>query len=396
MRNEDNKKYHNKLNPKIWSDNKLKPEVLNKLKNIAQAFIEFLDIPKSSIKDIVLTGSNVSYNYTPQSDLDLHLIVDFNKVHKNCPIVGDFLLSKKSEFNNNHDIFIYGIPVEVYAEPTDAPSVYNGLYSIRYNKWIQEPKKLKPLNNSSEIRAKYNEMKSTIEELTDESKFLKNEVANGELANKLFQKLREMRRAGLQKEGEFSVENQVYKKLRNEGYISKLFNIIKKGTDMKLSLEEKYEEIIDNIEEMLGGMDTTTAVMSPYATPVIGSTPYKYTKETKNKEDKPAMKKYKYKKNGKLHKKGATNPIKDSLENTIDEINNICEEILKSRRQKAALNSIYQREEALKKAKKEYNSIPQAVGSSNSLKSGAKKRVEDLLARLNHAKKEAGFYPEAK
>lgn len=396
MANEDNKKYHNELNPKIWKDKKLKPEVLNKLKNIANAFIEFLDIPASAIKDIVLTGSNVSYNYTPQSDLDVHLIVDFQKVHKNCPIVGDFLLSKKSEFNSNHDIFIYGIPVEVYAEPTDAPSVYNGLFSIKHNKWIQEPKKLRPLNNSAEIKAKYKEIKNTIEELTDESKFLKNEVANGELANKLMKKLKEMRKAGLHKEGEFSVENQVFKKLRNEGYIGKIYNIIKKGTDMKLSLEEKYEEIIDTLEETLGGLNTTTTAMAPYATQVIGHpSTYSYTKQTKNSESKPAMKKFKFKKNGKLNRKnkGVSDPISDSMIETMEKINNLCEEVLKSVRTKAALNSIIPREQALQQAKKEYNSIP---GSSNSLKAGAKKRVEGLLARLNHAKKEAGFFPNEK
>lgn len=328
MVNENNKKFHKELNQKIFKGTELKPEVLNKLKNIANAFIESLDIPTSAIKDIVLTGSNVSYNYTPQSDLDVHLIVNFQKVHKNCPIVGDFLLSKKSEFNNNHDISIYGIPVEVYAEPTDAPSVYNGLYSIKYNKWLQQPKKLKPLNNSSEIRAKYKEIKDTIEELTDESKFIKNEVANGEAAEKLMQKLKEMRKAGLHREGEFSVENQVFKKLRNEGYIGKLWDIRKKATDKKLSLEEKYEDIILDIEEMLG---TSTAVMAPYPTPVAGQNGV-YTKERKGKT-KPAMYKYKY-------QKTRGNKMKTIVE-TMEEIYNTCEAIIDETALDAIENSNY-------------------------------------------------------
>lgn len=316
MIDENNKKFHKELNQKIFKGTTLKPEVLNKLKNVANAFIEFLDIPTSAIRDIVLTGSNVSYNYTPQSDLDVHLIVDFKKVHKNCPIVGEFLLSKKSEFNNNHDITIYGIPVEVYAEPTDAPSVYNGLYSIKYDKWLQEPKKLKPLNNSSEIKAKYKEIKDTIEELTDESKFIKNEVANGEAAEKLMQKLKEMRKAGLHREGEFSVENQVFKKLRNEGYMEKLFNLRKRGTDKNLSLEEKYEEIIDEIQEMMSGLNTATTAMAPYPTPVAGSV--SFTKQNKG-NSKPAMYKYKYQKS----RGSRTNTIVETME----EINSLCEKI---------------------------------------------------------------------
>ena len=315
MINENNKKFHKELNQKIFKGTTLKPEVLNKLKNVANAFIEFLDIPKIAIKDIVLTGSNVSYNYTPQSDLDVHLIVNFEKVHKDCPIVGDFLLSKKSEFNNNHDIYIYGIPVEVYAEPVDAPSVYNGLYSIKYNKWLKEPEKLKPLNNSADIKAKYKELKNYIEELTDEAKFLKNEVANGEAAENLMKKLKQMRMAGLQKEGEFSVENQVFKKLRNEGYIGKLVDIRKKATDKKLSLEEKYEDIILDIEEMLC---TSTAAMAPYPTPIAGQNGA-YAKERKGKS-KPAMYKYKY-------QKTRGNKMKTIVE-TMKEIYNTCEAII--------------------------------------------------------------------
>ena len=98
--------FKNELNPKIWDKDKLKPEVEKKLNEIADAFIETMEIPANSIKDIVITGSNVSYNYTEHSDIDLHILVDVNKVHKDCPIVGDYLLSKKSEFNQKRDIYI--------------------------------------------------------------------------------------------------------------------------------------------------------------------------------------------------------------------------------------------------------------------------------------------------
>lgn len=357
---EDNKKFHKELNQKIFKGTELKLEVLNKLKNIANAFIEFLDIPKIAIKDIVLTGSNVSYNYTPQSDLDVHLIVNFEKVHKDCPIVGDFLLSKKSEFNNNHDISIYGIPVEVYAEPTDAPSVYNGLYSIKYNKWLKKPEKLKPLNNSSEIKAKYNEIKKTIEELTDESKFIKNEVANGETAENLIRKLKEMRKAGLQKEGEFSVENQVFKKLRNEGYIGKLWDIRKKATDKKLSLEEKYEDIILDIEEMLA---TSTVAMAPYPVTTAGSV--NFSKESKGKS-KPAMYKYKY-------QKTRGNKMKTIVE-TMEEIYNTCEAIIDETALDAIENSNY--------------SISKKIDLRNKLEDAREKEKElaDKKARHNWIK----------
>ena len=304
--------FHDKLNPVLWDNYKLKSEVAKKLKEIATAFIEFLEVPKEAVKDIVLTGSCASYNYTPQSDIDLHLLVDFDKVHKDCPIVGNYLISKKSEFNNNHDIFIYGIPVEVYAEATDNENVHNGLYSLKNDKWIDEPQKLKPLDNDVAVNAKYKELSSAIKE-----------VADKEEAQQLIDKIKRMRKSGLASEGEFSVENLVFKKLRNEGLIGKLMDIKKEGIDKELSLEEAYESLIDTIEEMIC---TSTAVMAPYPVDVVGRpAPFakgnakkgkkshgekraphtkvyeEYEKQSKGKE-KPAMYKYSYKKGGDLRR----------------------------------------------------------------------------------------------
>ena len=155
--------FHDTLNKNLWNKEELKPEVAKKLKEIAKAFIEFLEVPEEAIRDVVITGSCASYNYTPQSDIDLHLLVDFDKVHKDCPIVGNYLLSKKSEFNNNHDIFIYGIPVEVYAESIDNENVHNGLYSIKNDKWIDKPQKLKPVDNDVAVNAKYKEFEEAVQ-----------------------------------------------------------------------------------------------------------------------------------------------------------------------------------------------------------------------------------------
>lgn len=236
------KAFHDTLNKKLWNNKEIRPEVAKKLKEIAAAFVEFLEIPKEAIKDVVLTGSCASYNYTPQSDIDLHLLVDFEKVHKDCPIVGDYLISKKSEFNNNHDIFIYGIPVEVYAEAIDNENVHNGLYSLKSGKWIDEPQKLKPLDNDVAVSAKYKELSAAIKE-----------VADKEEAQQLIDKIKRMRKAGLASEGEFSVENLVFKKLRNEGLIGKLMDIRKEGIDKELSLEECFSLIEQYINEVSVG-----------------------------------------------------------------------------------------------------------------------------------------------
>ena len=229
------------LNPAIWdkNNNNLKPEVKAKLNQIAKAFIETLEVPANAVQDIVITGSMASYNYTPHSDIDLHLIIDFEKVHTDCPIVGDYLLSKKSEFNQKHDIFIYGIPVEVYAEGVGQGTVHNGLYSLKTG-WIDLPKKIKPTNNDVAVEAKYKEYKEAADSIKD-----------GDLAEKLLDKIKKMRKAGLAEGGEFSVENLVFKKLRDTGVIEKLMKVKKEGIDKKLSLGETFE-VVEAILEAWG------------------------------------------------------------------------------------------------------------------------------------------------
>ena len=136
-------KFHDTLNSLIWDLNTedLIPEVKEKLEEIADAFIEFLEIPTDAVLDKVITGSSASYNYNEFSDLDLHIIVDYDKVHEDCPLVNGYLNSLKKQFNDNHDIFIHGVPVELYAEQKDQGTVHNGLYSLQTG-WIDKPQKM--------------------------------------------------------------------------------------------------------------------------------------------------------------------------------------------------------------------------------------------------------------
>ena len=69
---------HDTLNPKLWnSDNTLKPEVYEKLTDIYEEFIRFIDLPLN-IVDVEIVGSNASYNYNDTSDIDFHIIVNSN------------------------------------------------------------------------------------------------------------------------------------------------------------------------------------------------------------------------------------------------------------------------------------------------------------------------------
>lgn len=232
-------KFHDELNQKLFNGEELKPEVKDKLNEIANAFIEYLEVPSDAVKDAVLTGSSVSYNYTPHSDIDLHLKVDYDKVHEDCPIVQGYLWSLKASFNKDHDISIYGVPVEVYAEPLDEDTVHNGLYSLWQDKWIDFPEKIAPTDNDDAVLAKYNEIKEAADRIED-----------SEVANELLSKIYEMRKAGLTEVGEFSTENLAFKKLRDAGVLDKLKKMKKEKIDKELSLESYNEGLKEPTGEL--------------------------------------------------------------------------------------------------------------------------------------------------
>lgn len=132
---------HNELNQKLFDGNRLKPEIVEKINEIVDVFLESLkeDNIKIQVKDIILVGSNVSYTYTKNSDLDVHIIADIDSLE--CPdnLYPLLYSAYKSLFNKELDINFYGIPVEIYVETDDTPLRSNGIYSIKANDWIKEP-----------------------------------------------------------------------------------------------------------------------------------------------------------------------------------------------------------------------------------------------------------------
>lgn len=225
--------YHDKLNEKIWDDDKLRPEVRKVLLSIADKWREFASIPKNAVKEVQLTGGNANYNYTDLSDLDVHLVTDFSKLSVGKDFVDDYLFDKKAMWADSHNIKVRGYPVELYAQPlSEKPHVGQGVYSLSADKWIQKPdflsldfSKDKHLENKTDYFMK--RIDKLIDSHTDDLNVLK----------KVKDRIHGMRGAGIQKAGEFSFENLVYKELRNKGYLDKLSNYIKSIEDKNLSLD---------------------------------------------------------------------------------------------------------------------------------------------------------------
>lgn len=225
------KKYiHKKLSKKFWNDNlEFNKRIRKKLLEITNDFYDNLDI-NFEIYDIHLTGSIANYNYNENSDLDIHIILDINEKNKiNKKIFDNYLKSKAFIWNLKHNITIKGSDVELYIMDKNDPHISTGIYSLMDDKWIKTPKRSNPIINDDIIKSKFQNWVYVINKLTEISNN-KNLTENiyrkyFDKSEKLKDKLRKFRKKGLHDgDGEFSVENLTFKKLRNEDYIEKLYN----------------------------------------------------------------------------------------------------------------------------------------------------------------------------
>jgi len=224
---------HDTLNKHIWDELQLKEEVREKLLKISQAFLDFLKLD-AEIKDVRLTGSLANYNYSKYSDLDLHIVLDFAAIDENLELVSEYLRSKKKIWNDLHDIKIKNYEVEVYPENVNEKHFSTGVYSVLNNEWIDQPKK--DLDKHLGVQVIIDKVESLVDRIEDAS-------GDIEKLKKIKEKIINMRKAGLEEGGEYSIENLAFKVLRRGGYIGDLNQQINKIYDDQMSLEETEGDI---------------------------------------------------------------------------------------------------------------------------------------------------------
>jgi hypothetical protein len=214
-----------RLNPKIWDDQDLKSEVVDKLLKIAEAFEKFIGVDLDVI-DYTVTGSNANYTWTEFSDLDLHLIIPGTPTDAERELYS----AKKSLWAEQHDITIKGLPVECYVQGQDEPHHSTGVYSLKKQQWLVKPKKVRPKIDDASVEAKKDNIMRDAE-----AALLSKDL---DKLKSVKDKITQMRRAGLERAGEWSVENLVFKILRNLGIIDEITEKIRELEDIQLSLEQ--------------------------------------------------------------------------------------------------------------------------------------------------------------
>ena len=220
--------FHNELNPKLWKNDKMLPEVRAALMRIAEDFKDFLGIDIYDLLDITVSGSNAAYTYTPHSDIDLHLVVMIPEAHE--AELKELFNAKKYQYNDQHDIKVRGYDVELYVQDAEDPHHSMGIYSVLNDRWIKQPKKVRAQIDDIEVQEKYRSVKHRIDRAIVSDDFTS--------VQQIWNSIRNMRQSGLDRGGEFSPENLAFKILRADGTLEKLKRHMSNLKDAELSIDE--------------------------------------------------------------------------------------------------------------------------------------------------------------
>lgn len=231
------------LNGLIWGSTGIRPKVRIRLLQIAQDFWDEVEIKWVDPIDVIVTGSIANYNWSRFSDIDLHLIVDFSQIGERADLVKELMDAKKNIWNSKHDeLKINGFNVELYVQDINETVDATGIYSLYRNKWLRKPSRsvfLSKKVDDDDVRRMaahfINDIDDLSEDLNDAVSALDIEDVSKRIYL-LYDKIRQMRKSYLQKEGEFSLGDKVYKVLRRAGYLEKLIDLKSKSYDKVMSI----------------------------------------------------------------------------------------------------------------------------------------------------------------
>ena len=238
-------KTQSNLNPKLWTGHTLKQGLNNSFMKIVNHFYKFLEID-TPILDVILIGSNANYNWNKFSDIDLHVLINYRDIDGNLHLVKNYLHAKKSIWNLNYPLTYKGINIELYAQDSNTDLHASvGIYSLMQQKWINRPSSTQVSIDNSLINQKTQPYEFEIDNLKLDDSHLESKIKS------ILLRLRNLRAAGLEAVGEYSLENLAYKSLRNSGHLAKLKTMLQANTIGQLSINESLNDPKGAIQSLI-------------------------------------------------------------------------------------------------------------------------------------------------
>ena len=240
--------YNDCLCPEMWdSAQHLDPYVRINLLRMAYDFYKKTNLP-SPIIDVYLMGSIANYNWTKDSDVDVHVIIDYRKLQMPEQTANKTVKTAGAQWNQEHNIFVKGRKVEMNIQNASEPKPYvTGIYSLMRDQWVRTPSKVMPQIDRNVIRVHYKAMQV----------YLENAIRSGDREQMKAAKkyLDAYRQYGLDTYGELSYENIVFKILRSRGTLKQLKDSMTAVYDKELSVDEVGERDIKQVHPNLAPGD---------------------------------------------------------------------------------------------------------------------------------------------
>ena len=238
---------HDELNQDLFDGEDLKPEVKDKLLEIVDKFKDNLkesDI-ELEIIDILFVGSNASYNYTDDSDIDLHIVADTSIYDDKEDLATKLYEAYKRIFNSKYDPLIYDHEVEVYVDSNENHANSNGIYSLNTG-WVKKPDNDTIPDISDELLAK-------LEDLVRDFKAKYGNVSDIESVEEVddaIDSIYKERQASILKDGEYGIGNLLFKEIRNCGLLKQLKDRKVELENQEMSLNE--ESVFSKAKKFMG------------------------------------------------------------------------------------------------------------------------------------------------
>jgi hypothetical protein len=200
------------------------------------------------VVDVYLMGSIANYNWTADSDIDVHIIVDYSKLQMPPETAVKTVKTAGAQWNSEHEVTIKGFKVEMNIQNSAEQKPYvTGVYSLIKDQWVRKPFQM-PLNiDRNVLKFQYSTMKQ----------YLQNALGSGNREQMKVAKkyLDAYRQYGLDTYGELSYENIIFKILRSRGLIKQLKDSITAVYDKTMSMKEEFLDHLpeDNVPYIVVG-----------------------------------------------------------------------------------------------------------------------------------------------
>lgn len=207
------------LDPRLWRNAKLRPEVRQRVLDVVGQMFDALKLDNVSIKAVEVRGSNVSYEYDDSADFGVRVFLETSAYQGNIEDLAARVKSYNAFIETQHEgqVLIHGVPLEVnfYVIRTARLDPVKGVghYSISDDRWMEPPvvqestfDRARMLTDIEGFTSRYNAL--VMEYFANKRSFNCNRWSGFSKA------LGGYRNAGIEASGTRSTENLVYRLLR--------------------------------------------------------------------------------------------------------------------------------------------------------------------------------------